>query len=141
MEYKWKISKNFINQKNDLGIYRLTEADVLQKSGNIELPAAYNHIKTIGKIKISEELCKEIKSNIIFLKAIDSGSDEGKISLDDIRKYGVRCLVSKESSRHMVYFIFRKKISISEQEKIIERFNKEINKIEREIFFSFLNKL
>lgn len=140
--FDWSINGKFLkivnNQKNDLGIRRLTEKDVLQRSGNIELPAAYNHIKTIGKIKISEDLYEEIKSNIIFLKAIDSGSEEGKISLEDIRKYGVRCLVSKESSRHMVYFIFQKKIPIFEQQKIIESFNREINKMREKYSSLFL---
>lgn len=129
----WSINGDFLkiiqNQKNDLEIYRLIEGDVLKKKGGIEISAAYNHVKNKGKFRISEDLYGLIKSNIILLKAIDSGSEEGKIALEDVRKYGVDCLVSKESSRHMIYLIFGKELSISEQEKIIDIFNKEINRL------------
>ena len=129
----WTINGSFLkivnNQKNELGVYRLTEKDIKKNHGYIEVPAAYNHIKNSRAITISKNLYDLIKSNIILLKAIDSGTEEGKISLENIRKYNVDCLVSKESSRHMVYFVFKNKISITEQEKIIEIFNREINRM------------
>jgi hypothetical protein len=129
----WTINGSFLkiikNQKNKLGVYRLTEKDVEENYGDIEVPAAYNHIKNSKAITISKNLYDLIKSNIILLKAIDSGTEKGKISLENIRKYNVDCLVSKESSRHMIYFIFKNKISISEQERIINIFNREINKM------------
>lgn len=129
----WTINGSFLkiinNQKNKLGVYRLTEKDIKNNHGNIKVPAAYNHIKNKEAITVSKSLYNLIKSNIILLKAIDSGTEEGKISLEDIRKYNIDCLVSKESSRHMIYFIFKNKISISEQEKIIKTFNNEINRM------------
>lgn len=63
------------------------------------------------------------------MKAIDSGTEKGKIALEDVRKYGIYCLVSKETSRHMVYFIFKDKIPITAQKEIIDIFNREINEM------------
>lgn len=138
----WTINGSFLkiikNQKNELGIYRLTEKDVKNNRGGIEVPAAYNHVKNNISITVSKNFRDLIKSNIILLKAIDSGTEGGKICLDNIRKYNVDCLVSKESSRHMIYFVFRNKISIPEQEKIIEIFNSEINKMRERYSSLFL---
>ena len=129
----WTINGSFLkiikNQKNELGVYRLTEKNVEENHGDIEVPAAYNHTKNSRVITISKNFYDLIKSNIILLKAIDSGTEKGKISLENIGKYNVDCLVSKESSRHMIYFIFKNKISISEQERIIDIFNREINRM------------
>ncbi len=97
--------------------------------GSIEVPAAYKHIKNIGAVKVSEELYNKIRSNIILLKAIDSGTEKGKICLENIKEYGIDCLVSKDTSRHMVHLIFQNKIPIIEQRQIIEGFNKEINEM------------
>jgi len=87
---------------------------------------------------ISEDVYRKIKSNIILLKAIDSGSKSGRIALENIRNYGVDCLVSKESSRHMIYLILDKKVTIIEQEKLIDLFNLEINKLRENYLSLFL---
>lgn len=132
-DFSWTINGEFLkiikNQRNELGIRRLTEKDVSAKRGLMEMPAAFNHIKNIGTIKVSKNLFDYIKSNIILLKAIDSGTEKGKIALEDVRKYGIYCLVSKETSRHMVYLIFKDKMPITAQKKIIDIFNREINEM------------
>jgi len=132
-DFSWTINGEFLkiikNQRNELGIRRLTEKDISLKRGLMEMPAAFNHIKNIGTIKVSKNLFDDIKSNIILLKAIDSGTEKGKIALEDVRKYGIYCLVSKETSRHMVYFIFKDKIPITAQKEIIDIFNREINEM------------
>jgi hypothetical protein len=80
-----------------------------------------------------------IKSNVILLKAIDSGTNEGKIALENIKdKYGVECLVSKQSSRNMIYLVFGKSISIKDQEKIIKLFNEKINEMRDSYLSLFL---
>lgn len=141
-KYSWRIGGEFLNtiknQKNELGIYRLTEKDIKRNSGDIEIKAAYNHIKDTYGLKISKELYNLVKDNIILLKAIDSGSENGKLALEDIKKYGIECLVSKESSRHMIYLIFDKKIPISNQKEIINIFNREINSLRDNYFSLFL---
>lgn len=141
-KYSWRIGGEFLNviknQKNELGIYRLTEKDIENNSGDIGIRAAHNHIKDTYGVKISGDFYDLLKNNIILLKAIDSGSKDGKLALEDIKKYGVECLVSKESSRHMIYLIFNKEIPVSHQKEIIDIFNKEINKMRDNYFSLFL---
>lgn len=133
-----EILKKIKNQKNLLGVKRLTEKDLEEQKGNMKIEAAYNHVKTRRKFEISREAYDLIQSNIILLKAIDSGSEDGKIALENIRDYEVDCLVSKESSRHMIYLTFEKGLSIEEQKKIIELFNKEINRLRENHLSLFL---
>ncbi|MFH0969081.1 MAG: hypothetical protein V1804_01090 [Patescibacteria group bacterium] len=133
-----KIFKLIKNQKNFLGVKRLTEKDIASKKGNIKIKAAYNHVKCKKEFAVSKDIYDAIKSNIILLKAIDSGSEKGKIALENIREYGVDCLVSKETSRHMIYLVLENKISISDQKNIINSFNKEINKLREDYLSLFL---
>ncbi len=140
--HDWAIGGNIFkeirSQENILGVRRLTEKDVADKKGRIKITAAYNHVKHRKEFVVSEDVYKSIKSNIILLKAIDSGSESGKIALENIRKYGVDCLVSKESSRHMIYLVLDKKITIAEQEKLIDLFNFEINRLRENYLSLFL---
>ena len=130
--FHWTIGGDLLSriwsQQNVLGIRRLTEKDLKNEKGPIKIRAAYNHIKDILEIRVSKEMYNLLHSNLILLKAIDSGSEDGKLALENIKDYGVECLISKESSRHMIYLIFDKPLEISEQKRIIELFNKEINK-------------
>lgn len=139
-KFHWSIGGNFLatikNQKNVLGIYRLTDKDI--KSGPIKIKAAYNHINNRHDFKISKDVYNLIKSNIILLKAIDSGSEEGKIALENIKNYGVECLISKKTSRHMIYLISETKLSIGEQKKIIDLFNQEMEKLRSNYLSLFL---
>jgi hypothetical protein len=132
------IFKEIRSQENILGVRRLTEKDVANKKGRIKITAAYNHVKHRKDFAVSEDVYKSIKSNIILLKAIDSGSESGKIALENIRKYGVDCLVSKESSRHMIYLVLDKQITIADQEKLIDLFNFEINRLRENYLSLFL---
>ncbi|MFH1233281.1 MAG: hypothetical protein V1649_01360, partial [Patescibacteria group bacterium] len=108
----WAIGGDLLNmiwgQKNILGIRRLTEKDLQNEKGPIKIRAAYNHIKDLLEIRVSKEMYDLLHSNVILLKAIDSGSENGKLALENIKNYGVECLISKESSRHMIYLIFDK---------------------------------
>jgi len=96
----WRIQE----QSNTLGIHRLVEHDL--KRGKKEIKAAYNHIKEQRNFKVSDSLYERVKRNLILLRAIDSGTPSGKIRLENIRDYGLDCLVSKESSRNMIYLMF-----------------------------------
>jgi hypothetical protein len=132
-KFHWAIGGELLNriwsQENILGIRRLTEKDLQKEKGSIKIRAAYNHIKDLLEIRVSKEMYDLLRSNVILLKAIDSGSEDGKLSLENIKDYGVECLISKESSRHMIYLIFDKPLKVGEQKRIIELFNKEINKL------------
>lgn len=139
-EFNWTIGGEILSQikkqENTLGIYRLTEDHLI--FGNKEVRAAYNHIKDVKTLKVSERLYEDIKKNIILLRAIDSGTDKGKIRLENINNYDLECLISKESSRNMVYLVFRNQISVAEQEKIINLFNFELSKLRESYMSLFL---
>ncbi len=139
-KFDWTIGGKLLSQirsyENKLGIYRLTEDHI--QIGNKEISVAYNHIKDIRKYNISEEFYKNLRQNIILLRAIDSGTDKGRIKLENIKNYDLECLISKESSRNMIYLIFKETISVYEQEKIIELFNSELNKIRENYLSLFL---
>jgi len=138
-DFDWTIGgefrKEIEKQENILGVYRLTDEDIKNHNGPVKISASYNHIDMRLNIGVSKEIYKLIKSNILFLKAIDSGSEDGKIALENIKDYGVECLISKPSSRHMIYLVFRKQISIAEQKEIIRLFNEEINRF-RDVYLS-----
>src|SRR3989344_6783265 len=141
-KYDWTIGDDIIRnikyQDNFLGIYRLTEEHLVQNPGPIKISTAYNHINNKEKATVSKKLFDNIKSNIIFLRAIDSGSEKGKIKLEDIRNYKLDCLVSKESSRHMIHLIFTQSVSIENQEKIIKIFNSMINDLRSKYLSLFM---
>jgi len=127
-EYNWQIGGEFLAEinaySNKLRISRLEEED-LQK-GNNTIRAAYNNLDKIKKFNVNDDVLSKIRKNIVVLKAIDSGSESGKICLDDIRKYNLDALISIKTSRHQIQLLFPESVSIREQEKIIELFNKEI---------------
>ena len=127
-KYNWQIGGEFLAEinaySNKLRISRLEEED-LQK-GNHAIRAAYNNLDKIKVFNVNDDVLSKIRKNIVVLKAIDSGSESGKICLDDIRKYNLDALISIKTSRHQIQLLFPENVSIQEQEKIIELFNKEI---------------
>lgn len=135
--FNWQFGGEFINRtktaKNDLGVFRLTE-DFLE-SGEYEVELALQNIKDKKMFKISKNIKKLLENNIIYLRAIDSKNGK-KIQLEDIRKYGINGLVGKNTSRNSAHIIFKKQIPIKEQEDLIRKFNKELNK-NRERYLSF----
>ena len=140
-KFDWAIAGRLlkpINQvDNHLGVRRLVESDI--QPGRFTIQAAYNHVKNKRKYHVGAELKKIVDSNIILLKAIDSGSEKGKIALEDIRRHGVDCLISKPTSRHMIYLVFEsRRLSLREQRRIIDLFNKEINRLRDDQFSLFL---
>ncbi|HOX30066.1 MAG TPA: Eco57I restriction-modification methylase domain-containing protein [Candidatus Paceibacterota bacterium] len=139
-KYGWMIGGSFINciknQKNELKIYRLQEKDLIK--GNQEIKMAYNHIKEQKIYSVTDKNMELVRANIILLKAIDSGSEKGKIALEDIRDYKLDGLVSKPTSRHMVQLIFEKQITINEQREIIKVFNDELENLRKKYNSLFL---
>lgn len=139
-KFDWAIGgavlKSIQEQDNVLGIGRLVEDDLTL--GAREVKAAYTHIKEKRTYRISESLYRRLKQNLILLRAIDSGTPEGKIRLENIRDYDVDCLVSKESSRNMIQLTFEKELSEEEQLKVVDLFNQEIEKMRRDYLSLFL---
>lgn len=139
-KYDWTIGGDFSYtlkvQKNFLGAYRLREKDL--EVGGKEILAGFGHVKEKKKLKIKEKDYKKIKSNILLLKAIDTGSENGKIALEDISKYEIDCLISKESSRNQIQILFKNNIDLFEQKQIIKFFNKEIENLREKYISLFM---
>lgn len=132
------IYERITRQENLLGIQRLEERHIQQHSGDTIVEGAYNHVKTAHSVSVSRTFAEKIRSNIMFLRAIDGGSENNRIGLDDIREHGIECLVSKSTSRHMIHLIAKENIPIFEQERLIELFNKELNALRKKHFSLFL---
>jgi hypothetical protein len=127
-KYDWQIGGEFLAEinaySNKLRINRLEEEDL--QIGNYTIKAEYNNLDKIKIFNVNDNVLSKLRKNIVVLKAIDSGSESGKICLDDIRKYNLDALISIKTSRHQIQLLFPEIVSIQEQEKIIELFNKEI---------------
>jgi len=140
--FGWLIGGELVSkieaQENILKIHRLTEEDMKANFGDVKMECAFNHTKEKSDWNITKDYNKKIESNIILLKAIDSGSEGGKIALEDIRNYNVKCLVSKATSRHMVFLVFGKPIPIKQQISIIQLFNEQINALRSKYMSLFL---
>jgi len=130
-KYNWQIGGEFLAKinacSNKLQIRRLEEKDL--QSGDCAIKAAYNNLNQVRKFYVSREFLSKIKKNIVILKAIDSGSEQGKICLEDIRKYNLDALISIKTSRHQIQLLFPETVSVREQEKIIELFNREMKEM------------
>jgi len=127
-KYNWQIGGEFLAEikvySNKLRISRLEEDDL--QEGNYTIKAAYNNLNRIKEFNVNGNVLSKLRKNIVVLKAIDSGSENGKICLDDIRKYNLDALISIKTSRHQIQLLFPENVSIKEQEKIIKLFNEEI---------------
>lgn len=128
-KYDWQIGGDFLARikryDNKLNITRLEEDDI--HVGNKKILVAFNHLKNVREIFVDENTLHTVKNNIVILKAIDTGTDDGKICLEDIRKYGYDALVSIKSSRNQISLVFPPFVSIKEQEHLIKLFNNELN--------------
>ena len=133
-QHDWQIGGDFLSKikeySNRLNITRLEEEDLA--NGDIQVKLAYNHLNKMRNFSVDKTTYQILKNNIILLKAIDTGTDEGKICLEDIRKYGCDGLVSIKTSRNQINLIFPSTISVSEQEQLIELFNIELEAKRRE---------
>ena len=69
--------------------------------------------------------------------AIDTKNGK-KIRLENIRDYGHIALIGKDTSRNMAYLLFRQELSLDEQEKIIDLFNKELERARKRYLSLFL---
>lgn len=139
-EYNWQIGGEFIEtinkQENILKIKRLVKNNIV--AGNFSILCAINHLKDTKEIKVNLNTFNLIKKNILLLKAIDTGSSIGNISLQNIKNYNLDCLISLETSRNQIFLIFEKEISLENQEKLIDLFNEELNKKREEYFSLFM---
>lgn len=135
--FDWQIGGEFLsvvnNAPNTLKIGRIEQSDV--KAGNVETHLALNHLDDRRTAFVSPETAELFARNIVVLKAIDTGTDSGKICLEDRRIYGIDALISLKTSRNQIELLFPESVSVAEQERLITAFNTVLNKA-RERYFS-----
>lgn len=135
--FDWQIGGEFLsvvnNTPNTLKIGRIEQSDV--KAGNVETHLALNHLDDRRIAFVSPETAELFARNIVVLKAIDTGTDSGKIRLEDRRAYGIDALISLKTSRNQIELLFPASVSIAEQERLITAFNTVLNGA-RERYFS-----
>lgn len=135
----WQLGGNFINEvknaKNHLEVFRLTENYI--KSGNYSTKLALQNIKEIKNYNIHENVKNLLEKNILLLRAIDSKNGK-KIQLEDIREYDILGLIGKDTSRNMAHIIFGQEIPVEEQKKLMQEFNRELDKNRKKYFSFFL---
>jgi len=86
-----------------------------------------------------KELCDEkINDNIILIRAIDTGTVEGKIKLQDINELNVKCLIGLHTSRNFASVKFDVPPPISEQKKVIDSVNEKLESFREEYNSIFL---
>lgn len=139
-EFGWGIGREFIepivSSTNKLGVYRFEKRHMIEGPHKVRL--AEGHIKHLYEASISNKTLQVFRNNIILLKAIDSGTDAGKIALEDIRRYHIDGLVSKPTSRHMIQLVFKRPVALRAQEQLIDLFNNEFNAMREKTFSLFL---
>ncbi len=138
-EFNWEIGGEFLKKikkiNNDLGVFRLTE-DYL-KEGKNQIEVAIQNIRDLQKITLSKKQIEKLEKNILLLKAIDDKNGK-KIQIEDIRKYNIKALVGKNTSRTFAHLIFEKDLTIQEQLDLMEKFNQELEKNRQRYYSLFL---
>lgn len=121
-----------------LKVIRLTEDYVAKHAGPRNVSAFFNDKNTIETYKVSPSFKKVLDNNIILLNCIDTNaSEEGWISVEDVRDLGQSCLVGKTTSRNIAYILLPD-VPLADQEKIIPMFNKHLNALRKKYNSLFL---
>ena len=136
-QFDWQIGGEFLSAVNStpnrLKIGRIEQSDVT--AGSIETHIALNHSDNRQTAFVSPETAELFARNIVVLKAIDTGTESGKIRLEDRRTCGIDALISLKTSRNQIELLFPESVSVAEQERLITAFNTVLNKA-RERYFS-----
>lgn len=111
--------------------YYLTIEEVKENKGNLEIEVlnanAFNGAKYEKmKIYVNETLYYKIKSNILFVRTVDTGSMDGRVGLYEIREvFGVDAiLVTKAKYRtHPIQIFIEPSLTKEEQRLLKDYFN------------------
>jgi Eco57I restriction-modification methylase len=141
-KYNYKIAGrelDKISSIKSLKLTRLTEKHIEQNKGDNTIKAFFNDKNTTKTYSISNSYKQLVKNNILLLNCIDTnGTEDGWISVEDVRSFNRSCLVGKNTSRNIAYVILPSDISIQDQEKIIPLFNKTLNTLRKKYNSLFL---
>lgn len=138
--HNWKIGGEFMHTittcPKAIGISRLEEHHIMH--GDTPVCVAYNHLRDTKTIHVDTPTYETLRNNIIVLKCIDTGTENGKICLQDIRTHGVQSLIGKRTSRNQAHIIFSNPLSIQTQHTIITQFNALLNTYRDKYYSLFL---
>ncbi|MEM4165502.1 MAG: N-6 DNA methylase [Nitrososphaerales archaeon] len=122
--------------------YYLMKKDVEANKGDYEviLLDVNNYTKLVAKV--NKELHDRIKSNVLFLKTLDTGRFEGRAGLYECKKvFGVDgIMVSKDYTyrTHPIQIFFKSRLSYDEQVFVKDWFNYILNKLREEYDSDFM---
>ncbi|MFW9937331.1 MAG: SAM-dependent DNA methyltransferase [Candidatus Thorarchaeota archaeon] len=111
--------------------FYLMNEEVLKKKGNFEILVIdanqyrNNEYKKLT-LKVNEELKKEVESNILYVRTVDTGSYEGRVGLNLVQDdFGVQGIyVSSNTYRtHPIQIFFGDQISLNDQLLLKSYFN------------------
>lgn len=111
--------------------FYLMNEEVLKKTGNFEILVIdanqyrNNEYKKLT-LKVNEELKKEVESNILYVRTVDTGSYEGRVGLNLVQDdFGVQGIyVSSNTYRtHPIQIFFGDQISLNDQLLLKSYFN------------------
>jgi hypothetical protein len=111
--------------------YYLLNEEFLKNQGNNEISAIdannyQNNEYKILKLYINDKLKKKVKSNILYVRTVDTGSQDGRVGLgivsDDFRVQGIY-VSGKPYRTHPIQIFFEPKIELNEQILLRSYFN------------------
>ncbi len=120
------------HKKNNLNIsFYLMKDEVLNNKGNnkVILLNANKYNKSKGEYEkeiyyVNDHLYKKIKSNILWIRTVDTGSCNGRAGLYSITDLGVDGIITEKPYRtHPIQIFFDPELSIEKQIKLKEEFN------------------
>lgn len=127
-----------ILKTKQLKTIRLTEKHMQNRAGCEKIETLFNDKKTKRKYEITRSFKSKLQENILLLNCIDtSSSEEGWIKVEDIRSAKEICLVGKNTSRNIAYVLLPD-VSLADQEKLIDLFNKQLNTLRKRYNSLFL---
>lgn len=115
LKIKYYLMKDYLDKNQGENKLEVIDVNEYQNS---------NYNKKI--LYINKEVLDEIKSNILFIRTVDTGSDDGKVGLYQIReKFNVDGIfVSKAKYRtYPIQIFFEQKISLDDQILLKKYFN------------------
>ena len=140
-EYVQKNRKKLLNIR-----YYLKKEEIDQNTGEIEVTLLdskeYNGEKyTKRKFSINESLYSKIKSNPIFLRTVDTGSEKGRAGLYSIPDYfdtdGIYVDGNTYRTNPIQVFI-EPRLSENKLSKVTQRFNRTLNRLREETDSEFM---
>lgn len=137
-KYSWAIGQEFYSwlDSSDSRDYYISRYTVDNYQGDENVSCAINDPRDKSFLTKGSA---DIVENIMLLRAIDTGTIEGRIRLFDIREFGIDLMAGLNTSRNFAHIrVGPPALSISAQLEIISRFNAELERFRGQLNSVFL---